>query len=1076
MKTICDIARGAFPDDLQLRGEGYLRGGRVRVNDLWDNGLEVIVRGTKRYKAQIEIKQNAPVPQPPPVPMIWTHCTCPAFSNQGTCKHIWAMLRYAEEERLIHVPENARYGGDWHRYAKNLQEQKIAPPSEWQTQLQRLEKIATSQITTDTAPTATTEQELSFSLVPPHARWDPLICIRPMIRQKLKSGGWGKWKPFSPKHPSGDLPEQEYVLANAINGLNQVNANAFYRSIGGLTAEQASRLVPQLVATGKLFRQEEEEEDDEPLAWDDGEPFTCALEIKRNENNYALSTELRRDNEHYPLKNIEFIAANIGLLQQRLIRVQHTAADQLWIQAMTGVRDIEIPETEIRDFMKELLRRPALPPITLPENQDFAENTVSPQPSLALLKSTLRDNRSIPARAFFVYGETAFPALAISQKTKPPTTPAGKIILRDSVAEQNARERLFALGGKQPSYFERNDANIVFPANRLTELITTLSTEGWQVTLQEKLYRPSGNMSVSVKSGIDWFDLHAECDFGGIKADLPALLNAIREKEEWVELEDGTFGMLPTEWLKKWAPLAQLGKLDKEGIRFSRAQAGLLDAWLLEQPDVNVDDLFAQIRNRLNDFKSITPAKAPANFKGTLRDYQKEGIGWLFFLQEFGFGGCLADDMGLGKTIQMLALLETRRTQRKKHKLPPSLVVAPRSLIFNWIREAAQFTPRLRILDHTGTNRELGKGWEKTCDVVLTTYGTLLRDIGMLKDIEFDYAVLDESQAIKNAQALTSKSARLIKARHRVAMSGTPIENHLGELWSLMDFLNPGLLGHASGFNKTWGKDPDPQQRTILAKAMRPFILRRTKSQVAKELPERQEHTLLCELATKQREQYNDLRDHYRNSLMTRVDKEGLNRSKMHVLEALLRLRQAACHSALIDVGKATQACGKFEILLPRLDELIQEGHKALVFSQFTSFLAILKKRLDASRIPYEYLDGQTKDRQACVNRFQESPEIPLFLISLKAGGLGLNLTSADYVFLLDPWWNPAAEAQAIDRAHRIGQTNKVMAYRLIAKDTVEEKVLELQEKKRELAEAILSEDKALIRNLTREDLEMLLS
>jgi SNF2 family DNA or RNA helicase len=331
---------------------------------------------------------------------------------------------------------------------------------------------------------------------------------------------------------------------------------------------------------------------------------------------------------------------------------------------------------------------------------------------------------------------------------------------------------------------------------------------------------------------------------------------------------------------------------------------------------------------------------------------------------------------------------------------------------------------------------------------------------------------------VKNASTASAKAVRLLRGAHRLALSGTPVENHLGELWSLFEFLNPGMLGEAKVLKMAGGlgRNPSPEARQLLAQALRPFILRRTKQQVARELPAKTEQTIFCELEGPQRKHYDELRAHYRETLLNRVETQGLAKSKMHVLEALLRLRQAACHPGLIDPKQVDQPSAKLETLMDQLDELRQEGHKALVFSQFTSFLAIVRKRLDEAGIRYEYLDGSTRDRQARVESFQNDPEIPLFLISLKAGGLGLNLTAAEYVFLLDPWWNPAVEAQAVDRAHRIGQTKAVFAYRLIAKDTVEEKVLELQKTKRELADAILGEDNSLIRDLKREDLELLLS
>jgi SNF2 family DNA or RNA helicase len=344
--------------------------------------------------------------------------------------------------------------------------------------------------------------------------------------------------------------------------------------------------------------------------------------------------------------------------------------------------------------------------------------------------------------------------------------------------------------------------------------------------------------------------------------------------------------------------------------------------------------------------------------------------------------------------------------------------------------------------------------------------------------VEFDYVVLDEAQAVKNAATESSKAVRLLSGDHRLAMSGTPVENHLGELWTLFEFLNPGMLGAASVFKLTGGglRNPTEETRSLLAQALRPFILRRTKEQVARELPPKTEQTIYCVMKPAQRKLYDDLRNHYRQSLLSRIATEGMAKSKIQVLEALLRLRQAACHPGLLDKKRLDDASAKLDVLLAQLREVLEEGHKALVFSQFTSLLSIVRGRLDSEGVTYEYLDGATRDRETCVTRFQNDPECRLFLVSLKAGGLGLNLTAAEYVFLLDPWWNPAVEAQAVDRAHRIGQTRQVFAYRLIARDTVEEKVLELQKTKRDLAAAIISQDNSLVRGLKREDLELLLS
>ncbi|HEY9230606.1 MAG TPA: DEAD/DEAH box helicase, partial [Blastocatellia bacterium] len=688
-----------------------------------------------------------------------------------------------------------------------------------------------------------------------------------------------------------------------------------------------------------------------------------------------------------------------------------------------------------------------------------------------------------------------------------------RFILRDEAAEQAAGGRLLQVGfrrGASYGYSQEPAAFEIWP-DKLPRAVRQLVAEGWQVEAEGKLYRQPGEVRIEVRSGIDWFELHGMVDFGDATASLPSLLKALKRGENIVELGDGSFGLLPEEWLKKYGLLAGLGEAEGEALRFTRSQVGLLDALLASQPEATFDATFAQARDALQKFAGVKAMAPPRGFKGELRGYQKEGLGWFHFLQRFGFGGCLADDMGTGKTVVTLALLESRRQLRaaqmagreaakgngtgkaksKKNSksrngaaaddvpgVPPSLLVVPRSLVFNWKAEAARFTPRLRLLDHTGQQR--GKATEHfdDYDLVITTYGTLRQDAVQFKEKEFDYVILDEAQAIKNAATAASKAARLLRSHHRLALSGTPVENHLGELWTLFDFLNPGLLGAASVFNLTGlgARNPDEETRLLLAKALRPFILRRTKAQVAKDLPARNEQTIYCEMEPAQRKLYNELRDHYRHILLGLIDERGLQRAKIQVLEALLRLRQAACHPGLIDKRRTKEASAKLDLLLEQLPEVLDEGHKVLVFSQFTSLLAIVRERLDKAGMVYEYLDGRTRDRAARVARFQKDDGCKLFLISLKAGGLGLNLTAADYIFLLDPWWNPAVEAQAIDRAHRIGQTKNVFAYRLIARGTVEEKVLELQNSKRELADAIINADNSLIRTLAREDLELLLS
>jgi SNF2 family DNA or RNA helicase len=404
----------------------------------------------------------------------------------------------------------------------------------------------------------------------------------------------------------------------------------------------------------------------------------------------------------------------------------------------------------------------------------------------------------------------------------------------------------------------------------------------------------------------------------------------------------------------------------------------------------------------------------------------------------------------------------------------PTLVVAPRSLVFNWKREAARFTPNLSVLDHTGSERRSPGAHFADHDLVLTTYGTLRRDAEALAGVAFGAVVLDEAQAIKNEASDTARAARRLSAPWRLALSGTPVENHLGELWSLMEFLEPGLLGRATAWKAATAARASPEAVALLGRALAPLILRRTKAAVAPDLPPRTEETWVCELSPEERATYEALRARFRDELLGRARSAGAPPSA-RVLEALLRLRQAACHPGLLDPARAGAPSAKVERLVATLRGLRETGQKALVFSQFRTLLDLVRPALEAEGITSVTLDGRTRDREAVVARFQDDPALGVMLISLKAGGVGLNLTRAEYVFLLDPWWNPAAEAQAIDRAHRIGQSAPVFAYRLLAQDTVEERIAELQQRKRALAESVIRGDGAPLRDLSVEDLDRLL-
>jgi superfamily II DNA or RNA helicase len=846
-----------------------------------------------------------------------------------------------------------------------------------------------------------------------------------------------------------------------------------------LKTEAQAQLVERLCRTGRCrLRRTADEMNPPALRWDDGRPWRFVIDAKLADaqaKRWTWRGALRRDDDRMDLAEPLVLLPGLVILGTGRAARFDDGGIFAWMLRLRHEREMLLLEPQQDTMLGRILGEARVPPAELVEGLELHEVDLPPVPRLSVrAPMQARGVDMLIAELEFDYDGArvaSFPPGRMAVQTD-----RRRVIRRDVRAETRAKERLADLGFRPINDYRFDPGTMEVSPKRVPGAARELVAEGWRVEAEGVLYRPASDFKLDVTSGMDWFELDGRVSFGGQDVSLPEVLAAARRGDTMITLGDGSIGMLPEDWLRTYGLLADLGTATEDGtLRFSKTQAGLLDALLAEQAGSRADADFTRVRQELRAFEGVEALDAPAGFQGELRPYQREGLGWLEYLRRFGFGGILADDMGLGKTVQLLALLQ--RLRSKKQLKGPSLIIVPRSLVFNWMQEAARFTPRLRVLDYTGPNRHALRDEFDKYDLIVTTYGTLRSDVAELRGIEFEYAILDEAQAIKNADSQSAKAARLLRARHRLAMSGTPIENHLGELWSIFEFLNPGMLGTANVFKRAAGgiSGQDEQARKMLAKALRPFILRRTKQQVVEDLPEKIEQTLYCDLEPAQRKLYDDLLAHYRRTLL-RKDAEELRTSKIEVLEALLRLRQAACHPGLIDPARAPEPSAKLDMLLPQVAEVVDEGHKVLVFSQFTSFLAIVRQRLDEEGLTYEYLDGRTRNRQERVERFQNDPDCPIFLISLKAGGLGLNLTAAEYVYLLDPWWNPAVEAQAIDRSHRIGQTNTVFAYRLICRDTVEQKILDLQQKKRDLADAILNADNRLIQALTRDDLEFLLS
>lgn len=660
------------------------------------------------------------------------------------------------------------------------------------------------------------------------------------------------------------------------------------------------------------------------------------------------------------------------------------------------------------------------------------------------------------------------------------------IVRRNKEAEKTVYEYLRTLHNSFGN--QRNNQYYYLP-------FAEVMRRGWFITLlrnlQDKGYAIHGfedlkkfrytteapKFTISASSATDWFDLKVSIEWGDQVVTLKEIRQAILNRQDTIMLENGMLGHIPEEWISQYSLLLRTGTEENGVLRISKLHYTLLEDILEKIDDKTVQQDIEKRKQRLLHYDSIEKAELSKEIKATLRPYQQSGFHWLQALDELGWGGCLADDMGLGKTLQTISFLQF---VKEKHPGSTLLVICPTSLIFNWENEIQKFCPSLKFYTHYGLQRQFTQTHFDDYDVVLTTYGVVRNDIEDLSAYLWQYVILDESQAIKNPDARVTKALQQLQSVNRIILSGTPVQNNTSDLYAQFNFLNPGLLGSREYFNREFANPIDKlgskEKTQHLKKLIHPFTLRRTKEQVAKDLPDKTITVLWCTMESEQRKMYNQYRDGYRNKLLKKIDEEGISKSGMDVLEGLLRLRQICDHPALVTKTEdETMASVKIEELTREIQENAGD-HKLLIFSQFTEMLQLIKKQFEKEGITFSYLDGSTpmKQRQEEVTRFQEDNTIKAFLISLKAGGVGLNLTVADYVYIVDPWWNPAAEQQAIDRAHRIGQTRKVFAYKMICKDTVEEKILKLQERKKMLADDLIQEDAGFVKNLSREDVEFL--
>lgn len=583
-------------------------------------------------------------------------------------------------------------------------------------------------------------------------------------------------------------------------------------------------------------------------------------------------------------------------------------------------------------------------------------------------------------------------------------------------------------------------------------------------------------IDLQIRENNDWFDIHAVVHFGPYQIPFIDLKNHILNKIREFKLPSGEIAVIPDHWFAQYSNLLQFTE-GSRNLRLKKHHIGLVNDFAnSELATVSMDRKL----QRLSEFEEIEDFDTPKSFNGVLRPYQKAGYNWFHFLRKYNFGGCLADDMGLGKTVQTLALLQKIKEENQEEGIhTTSLIVMPTSLVYNWLNEAKKFAPKLKIHSHTGSFRNKEVEIFSNYDVVFTTYGITRVDTEILKTLYFNYIILDESQNIKNPASKSFKAVKALKSKNKLILSGTPVENTVNDLWTQMSFINPGLLGNQHFFYTDFvvpiEKKKDEEKAAKLQALIKPFVLRRTKAQVATELPAKTENLFYCQMSEDQKEYYEKIKSEYRNALLVNMENGTFKRSQIQVLQGLTKLRQIANHPLMIDEGYEGDS-GKFESVIHTLESVLLRGHKVLVFSQFVKQLDIYRRYFNDQNVSFAYLDGATSKRGEVVKEFQANKDIKLFLISIKAGGVGLNLTEADYVFILDPWWNPAVEQQAIDRTHRIGQNKNVFIYKFITKDTVEEKILALQNRKRKVAESLITTEESFVKSLTAKDIADILN
>ncbi len=895
---------------------------------------------------------------------------------------------------------------------------------------------------------------------------------------------------FFAKHYTEDVKKlvRENIENNLVKLLNIIKDYPLYRS-GNLGEPMGSRL------------------------YFSNEPATVLFHFRRDEDgvNYFVTLRHKDEKVHIYEKDAELLVGKPAwLLTRDKLLFFHEHIDGNKIKPFFSKKHIHIDPKQEELYLQKFV-------LPLLENHDVFAKGFSIQTEQLEVRPVLRVTKVLEhapqATLYFQYGNWQFPYhvdkrvnVRLAKENDEYTFYR---IKRSYKTEKEKIKILLELGlvHGEGSIFksETEDAKTYALIEWLNDNTENLQREGFKIEQdfnEIKYHLGTVELKVKVNQSDDWFDVMAIVKFGEVEIPFRRLRNHILNNKQEFVLPDGSVAIIPKEWFARFAKVINFSEETAEGLRIKKIHLSLLeDIQPYMEEELPSSDWVETITN-----EGIPEFELPQGFNATLREYQKQGYDWLRFILENGLGALLADDMGLGKTIQTLAVIQhitldykqgpyyDKRPSREQLQewsekpehndtfwVGPAVVVCPKSLLYNWKSEAAKFAPDLKVCIYNGLGRHKLITDFSEFDLLIMSYGTLRNDTEILRKFEFRLMVLDESQAIKNPSSLTARNLLKIPVKKRIALTGTPIENTLADVWSQMNFLNPGLLGSFTYFEKNFIKPIEKtgnERKTMeLKRFIDPFVLRRTKGQVMKDLPPKIEKIHYCEMNEEQEELYERVKSQYRNEILSHVNQVGINKSRLKIFNGLMHLRQLALNPILKEHDYQGSS-GKDEEIIHMLVRAIENGHKILLFSQFVGYLKNIAEILKEQHIDFCYLDGSMdeKDRAEQIDIFQEKEEIKVFLLSLRAGNSGLNLTAADYVFLADPWWNPFTMKQAEDRAHRIGQNRTVMSYKFITKNTIEEKILSLQQRKTKLAESIIPDEDTLLNNLDMQELEELLS